>query len=107
MVAGILLLSLDNYYIFHCHVMPYSGLIEGRKELGFTSLSTAYVISRRDRNQEPGIDSLLFTNSSKGSFCCRRTIGSPPQHLYSDQANPLGDPAETQTFELTLWNQAS
>ena len=27
---------------------------EGRKELGFTSLSTAYVISRRDRNPDPG-----------------------------------------------------
>ena len=41
---------------------------EGRKELGFTSLSTAYVISRRDRNQEPGRNSLLFTNSSKRVF---------------------------------------
>ena len=52
---------------------------EGRKELGFTSLSTAYVISRRDRNPEPGRNSLLFTNSSKGSFSCIRTIDSPLQ----------------------------
>ena len=52
---------------------------EGRKEFGFTSLSTAYVISRRDRNQEPGRNSLLFTNISKGSLSCRRTIDSPPQ----------------------------
>ena len=28
-------------------------------------------------------------------------------HLYSDQANPLGDPAETRTCELTLGSQAS
>ena len=52
---------------------------EGRKELGFTSLSTAYVISRQDRNPEPGRNSLLSTNSSKGSFSCIRTIDSPLQ----------------------------
>ena len=34
---------------------------------------------RDDRNPEPGRNSLLFTNSSKGSFSCRRTIDSPPQ----------------------------
>ena len=28
-------------------------------------------------------------------------------HLYSDQANPLGDPAEIRTCELTLGSQAS
>ena len=53
--------------------------VDGWMELGFTSLSTAQVISRRDRNPEPGRNSLLFRNSSKGSFCCSRTIGSPPQ----------------------------
>ena len=46
---------------------------DGGKALGFTSLSAAEVISRRDRNQEPERNSLLFTNSSK-SFGCRMTV---------------------------------
>ena len=54
-------------------------LKEERRELGFTSLSTAKAISRRVRNPEPGRNSLLFTNSSKGYFGCRRPIRSPPQ----------------------------
>ena len=51
---------------------------------------------RRDRNPEPGRNSLLFTNGSKGSFSCR-TIDSPSNitHLYRDQAYPLGDPGKT------------
>ena len=28
-------------------------------------------------------------------------------HLYSDQANPIGEPAETRTCELTLGSRAS
>ena len=28
------------------------------------------------------------------------------EHLYGDQANPLGDPAETRTCKLTLGSQA-
>ena len=52
----------------------------GRKAFGFASLSTADVISRRDRNTEPGRNSLLFTNSYEGSSSCRKTIDSPPPH---------------------------
>ena len=40
---------------------------EGRNGV-FMSLSASKVISRRDRNLEPGRNSLLFTSSSKGSF---------------------------------------
>ena len=36
-------------------------------------------ISRRDNNPELGRISLLFRNSSKGSFSCRSTIDSPTQ----------------------------
>ena len=36
-----------------------------------------------------------------------KTVPHNTAHLYSDQANPLEDPAETRTYELTLGSQAS
>ena len=51
----------------------------------FTSFSTAYlVLSRWDRNGEPGRNSHLFANtcSSKGSFSCRRTKDSSLQRRH-------------------------
>ena len=55
-------------------------------------------------------NSLLFTNSSNGSFYCRGTDDSHHNavHLYSDQANPLGDPAESRfaswlTLVMDFW----
>ena len=46
---------------------------EGRQEgIGFyVAFNSLGHIAKRN--------SLLFTNSSKGSFCCRRIIGIPPQ----------------------------
>ena len=59
---------------------------ERRRKCLFTSLSTAKVISRQDRNLEQVRD-FLFE-----SFSCIRIIKTAlnnAAHLYSDQANPL------------------
>ena len=53
------------------------GCREGRKGWGFMSLSTAEVISRRDGNLELESNSLLFMNSSTGSFSSRKDHRQP------------------------------
>ena len=78
--------------------------LDGRKELVFTSLSTAYFISQQYRNPEPGRNSLLVTKGSKGFFTALHNAA----HLYSDQATPAyGYSAETQYCDLMSGSQAS
>ena len=56
--------------------------------MGFTSLSTALIISLRGRNIEPERNLLLFTNSSKGSISCIRTnANSKPLPIPVDRIN--------------------
>ena len=69
--------------------------------VAFNSLYQA--ILRWDRNPEPERNFLLSTNSSKGSFSCRRITDSPPQRctFIKRPGQPTyGDPVETQICDL-------
>ena len=52
---------------------------EGIEGMGFYFAFSSLVISRKNGKSEPGRNVPLFTNSSKESFSCRRTIDSPLQ----------------------------
>ena len=67
--------------------------------MGFWSLLTANVISRRDRNREETPFPSQIVPSGLSAAEGPLTLHDVA-HLYSDQANPLGDPEETQTWDL-------
>ena len=74
-------------------------MLTWKEGMGFTSLSTADVRSYRDetgtRSSRIVPRSLLVAEESYTAFYIA-------EHVYSDQAIPLDDPAEIPTYELTL-----
>ena len=75
---------------------------EGMKEWGFTSLLTAYVITRRDRNLEPFSSQIV----PRAFFSCRMAIHSPPQRhtcIYSDQAKWISGSNRATHLETHAW----
>ena len=78
-----------------CRLLHNVAKKEGRNWVLRTSLSTAWVISQRETNPEPGRSSILLRIVPRGIS----VEGGPwtalhnAAHLYSDQAIPLGDPA--------------
>ena len=62
--------------------------------------------SNRDEIETPNRKEIPFSSQivPRGLSVAERpwTVLHNASHLYSDQADPLGDPAEIQTWELTL-----
>ena len=80
--------------------------IPGRKESGFTSLSTARdEIETQNRVGIPYSSRIVPRGLSVAEG--PETVPHNAAHLYSHQANLLEDPAETRTCKLTLESQAS
>ena len=98
------LLIYRNYgyrYITIYRILPMNRTV--RVEVG-------KIFCRRDVGRKEGIGFYVTFNSLGHIVSCERTIDSPPQRhtfISSNQPNPLGDPAETQTCELMLGSQAS
>ena len=78
---------------------------EGRNGV-FTSLSTARVISERDRNLELGINSpspsQIIPRGLSVAEGPKKSLHSAA-HLYSDKTNLLGGPAEIQNLQTHPW----
>ena len=74
---------------------------EGRKKWGLRRFQQLVHIATRLGNPEPGRNSILFTNSSLGYLCCRRTVESPPQRRTFTKRPWQLACRDTRSWELT------